>query len=65
MEQTASDCLEFAYEAILQGPKRTEPSTPITDPAFVYRPAVATDVTITWRKFGWIPKSEQTTNGKF
>ena len=35
--------------------KRTEPSIPITHWAFVYRPAVATDVTITWRKFGWVP----------
>jgi hypothetical protein len=43
----------------MQEPKRTEPSVPITDPQFVYRPAAATDVTITWRKFGWVPKAEQ------
>lgn len=40
-------------------PKRAEPSIPVTDPRFVYRPAAATDVTITWRKFGWVPKGEQ------
>jgi hypothetical protein len=55
MKQTVADCLELAYEAILQGPKRTEPTLPITDPSFVYRPAAATDITITWRRFGWVP----------
>jgi hypothetical protein len=35
--------------------KRTEPSIPITNPQFVYRPAAATDVTLTWRRFGWVP----------
>ena len=40
-------------------PKVVYPTTPITNPAFVYRPAAATDVTIPWRKFGWVPKGEQ------
>ena len=39
-------------------PRRAEPSIPVTDPRFVYRSAAATDVTITWRKFGWVPKGE-------
>ena len=39
-------------------PRRAEPSIPVTDPRFVYRSAAATDVTITWRKFGWMPKGE-------
>jgi hypothetical protein len=41
----------------MQEPKITHPTLPITDPAFVYRPAAATDITITWRKFGWVPKN--------
>jgi hypothetical protein len=44
---------------MMQEPKVTHPTLPITNPQFVYRPAAATDVTITWRKFGWVPKAEQ------
>lgn len=34
-----------------------QPSPRLTDPRFVYRSAAHTDVTITWRKFGWTPPS--------
>lgn len=36
------------------------PSKPVTSPEFEYRNASKTDVTITWRKFGWTPKHEET-----
>ena len=32
----------------------------ILDPDFIYTPAASTDVQKTWRKFGWVPLSEQT-----
>ena len=35
------------------------PAIPIHDKRFEYRNSAATDVTITWRKFGWIPKGEE------
>ena len=31
------------------------------DPDWEYVPAAATDVTKTWRKFGWVPLDEQRT----
>ncbi len=36
------------------------PTTPVTSPEFEYRNASQTDVTLTWRKFGWTPKHEET-----
>lgn len=39
--------------------KKTTPSTPLIDQRFEYRNSAATDVTLTWRKFGWKPKEEQ------
>ena len=31
------------------------PVVPLNHPDFVYYPAAATDVTRTWRRFGWTP----------
>lgn len=36
-----------------------QPTQPITSPQFEYRNKDHTDVTITWRKFGWVPPSAQ------
>lgn len=36
-----------------------QPTQPITSPQFEYRNSAQTDVTITWRKFGWQPPSVQ------
>lgn len=36
------------------------PLNSILNKQFVYRNAASTDVTITWRKFGWKPQSEKT-----
>lgn len=38
-------------------PKPTFPS--ILDPKFKYTPAAATDITQTWRRFGWKPLAEK------
>ena len=35
------------------------PPIPLTDKRFEYRNSAQTDITLTWRKFGWIPKGEQ------
>lgn len=39
-------------------PKIVFPTVPVTSPDFEYRNAAQTDVTQTWRKFGWLPKAE-------
>ena len=39
--------------------KKTMPSKPITDPAFKYVPAKDTDITQTWKRFGWVPTKEK------
>lgn len=31
------------------------PTKNVTDPRFEYTPSEKTDVTKTWRKFGWVP----------
>jgi hypothetical protein len=39
----------------------TEPRLPCPltdDPNFIYHNSASTDVTRTWRKFGWIPMAE-------
>jgi hypothetical protein len=36
----------------------SEQTASLLDPNFKYNPAVATDVTRTWRKFGWKPLAE-------
>ena len=35
------------------------PTKSILDESFAYTPAVATTVAETWRRFGWLPTSEQ------
>lgn len=30
----------------------------LTDPEFHWTPGAATDVTVTWRRYGWTPPSE-------
>lgn len=36
----------------------TKPTTPCTDPAFVYTPAAQTDIMKRFRAMGWVPPSE-------
>jgi hypothetical protein len=38
---------------------RAVPSIPVTSKDFHYTPAVQTDVTETWRKFGWVPTTKR------
>lgn len=45
-------------ELIVEGRRLTDPTRRLTDPAFVYTTAAATDVAKTWRKYGWKPIEE-------
>jgi len=36
-----------------------KPCPLVDDPNFVYHNSASTDVTRTWRRFGWIPLSEK------
>jgi len=45
-------------EPALAWPRRTEPSWRLTDGGH-YVPAWKTDVQQTWRRFGWMPPSQQ------
>jgi len=49
---------EQVPEPTLAGPRRTEPSWKLTDGGH-YVPAWRTDVQQTWRRFGWVPPSQQ------
>lgn len=35
------------------------PKVPLTNPEFEYVPSMKTDITKTWRKFGWVPLKEK------
>lgn len=35
------------------------PRASLMDPRFKYVPAVNTDITQTWRRFGWVPLAEK------
>jgi len=39
--------------------KHDTTTAPCLDPDWVYVPSAATDITKTWRKFGWVPLAEQ------
>ncbi len=38
------------------------PTVPLTSPRFNYVPQAKTDVTATWRRFGWLPSFQQRGN---
>ena len=40
-------------------PVQAKIPAPLLNPNFDYTPAVKTDVTKTWRKFGWVPIAER------
>jgi hypothetical protein len=42
----------------MRAPSIVFPTHAVTSPQFEYRNASQTDVTITWRKFGWTPIHE-------
>lgn len=39
----------------IEQPSKVPLAVRLLNPSFKYVPAAATDVTQTWRKFGWIP----------
>ena len=42
-------------QPVIRYHSKAVPTIPLSHPDFVYYPAAATDVTRTWRKFGWVP----------
>jgi len=42
-------------QSVIRYHSKAVPTVPLSHPDFVYYPAAATDVTRTWRKFGWTP----------
>ncbi len=60
-DSTGSNPASYAKqvpEPAMEGPRRTEPSWRLTDGG-QYVPAWRTDVQATWRRFGWVPPSQQ------
>lgn len=45
--------------------KKVIPHARLNDPDFVYTPADQTDITVGWRKTGWIPPTEYRTDFNF
>jgi hypothetical protein len=40
------------------------PSVPVTSKDFHYTPAVQTDITETWKRFGWVPTTKRSNINK-
>jgi hypothetical protein len=47
----------MSYELTTEAPRLKCPL--VDDPSFEYVPAAKTDITQTWRKFGWKPLAER------
>ena len=45
----------FEYQPTVPYQSKAIPVTPIGHPDFIYYPSDDTDVTRTWRRFGWTP----------
>jgi hypothetical protein len=45
----------FEYQPTVRYMSKAIPITPIGHPDFIYYPSADTDVTRTWRRFGWTP----------
>jgi hypothetical protein len=45
----------FAYQPTVPYQSKAVPTVSIDHPDFIYYEAAATDVTRTWRRFGWTP----------